>query len=154
MRLWVPEWLTSQMASRLLSDSMFQTSQSCEHYRFPGLHLWGYYTKSRSQSADSSAREPANFSRHYTWIHCGCHFLTSLCLCFQAASSHSRVLDCPWHPGAHDDLHHQHLRMPHKAFTVSTFLCSPHNLLILQDLNWENALRNGLKTLGLCFGFL
>lgn len=44
---------------------------------------------------------------------------------FQAASAHPRVLDCARHPGAHDGLHHQQLRVPHPALAVS-LLASPH----------------------------
>lgn len=42
----------------------------------------------------------------------------------QAARAHSRILDRPGHSGAHDDLRHQHLRMPHQASAVRA-LCAP-----------------------------
>lgn len=132
MRLWVPEWLLDSNQSKL-------------YYRFPSQHLWGYCTNSMSQASDSPGlRRWQTSATVLFWIHCICCFITSLCLFFQAASSNSRVLDCPWHPGAHDDLHHQYLRMSHKAFIVCTILYSPRNL-ILQNLNWENALRNHLE---------
>jgi len=40
----------------------------------------------------------------------------------QAAGAHPRVLDRTRHPGAHDGLRHQHLRVPHKALAVSALV--------------------------------
>ena len=48
---------------------------------------------------------------------------SAVAVSFQAAGTDSRVLDRPRHPGAHDDLCHQQLRVPHQAFVVSPSPC-------------------------------